>query len=911
MAVSLWEVIEVIFNRGLYLPELDFWLDPREAKDSAFVSHAHADHFARHGRTLCSTVTAVLLRKRFRMPEERLEAAGFGATIEREGFRLRLLAAGHISGSAMLHITRKRDGATLLYTGDFKVRRSRTAEAVNFMQADTLITETTFGLPRFVFPPQLEVEAAVLRFVHDAFADGEVPVLLGYSLGKAQEAVALLAENGIPVLSHPAVAEMTAACRLAGVDLPEPVVFEGMAQEGHAIVAPPNAARSKLMREVKNRRFAMLTGWALQETSFFRYPSQHVIALSDHADHPGLLECITRVRPKRVLTVHGYAKEFAAELRGKGMDAWSAMGGDQLELSLGRTSAHSVGAASPRHIRPICQLADFSDVCRLVGETSSRLAKVDYLVNYLRGIAEEEDLKCVARWLCGEALPRQAGRRGLEPGNVLLKRALLAIPGMKPERYREVFAVEKKDMARTARVLLQEVLLAPYPLKVLDLQEFFLNLAASSDSLERVALLSGRLVELHPSEGETVVKLLTGQLGIGLETELVEEALGKAFEASAADVRRACMLTGDLGETACLAKQGRLGEAVLTLLVPVSGMLAGSFQKSTEVAGNEELVEFAGLPFPLPIWLEPKYDGIRAQLHKRGGEIGLFAHDLRPLDRVFPELIEAARALPGDFILDGELIAYVEGRKLGVADLQKRLHPRRIGGDLFMETKQGAAAIPLSFIAFDVLWAEGGSLLDQPLEMRRRVLDALPLRGMVGRSKVKMTTGAADVAGEFKQAIQEGHEGLIAKDPASHYFPGAGGESWIKLEGIMPTLNCLVIYAEQGAGNRPGSLGDYTIAVRDEETDSLRAIGKVSSGLSADEIEELTEHFKKHTLGRERRKRRVVPNLLLEIAFQSIGKSARYDCGFFLRKARIKSIQYGKDSSNIDTLDTIKSLLPR
>ncbi len=449
-------MIEVVFNRGIHLPEMDFWLDPWEAKDSAFVSHAHADHFSRHENALCSSVTAALLKKRFHMTEGRVEAADFGAIIERDGFRMRMLPAGHIVGSAMLHVTRKKDGATLLYTGDFKVRRGRTTEAVNFIQADTLIMETTFGLPHLVFPGSMEVDAMVLRFVNDALSDGEVPVLFGYSLGKAQEAVALMAENGIPVLSHPKVAEMTEVCRAVGVDLPEPVVFEGVAREGHVVVAPPNAVTAKVLRGLKNKRTAMLTGWALQPGSFYRYRVEEVIPMSDHADHPGLMECVTRVRPKRVLTVHGYAKEFAAELRVKGIEAWCAMGGDQLELSLGKSPGKSVGAASPRHSRPICQLADFSDSCRLISETSSRLTKVEYLVNNLRTIVDDEDLLLTTRWFTGEALPRKAGRRTLNVGSASIKRALVSVPGVKPERYREISAVQN-DIARTARVLLQEV----------------------------------------------------------------------------------------------------------------------------------------------------------------------------------------------------------------------------------------------------------------------------------------------------------------------------------------------------------------------------------------------------------------------------------------------------------------------
>ncbi len=289
-------MIEVLYQRGLYLPEIDLWLDPRGPKARAFVSHAHSDHFARHQSVLCSDVTAVLLRHRYRLSEERIEAVAFHVPLIREGFRIRLLPAGHIAGSAMLHITRLADEASLLYTGDFKTRRSRTAGNAVFLNADTLVMETTFALPRYRFPAQPAVEAQILAFIAECFAAGQVPVLLGYSLGKAQEALALLEENSIPALLHPACVEMTRACREAGV--------------------------------------AMLSGWALQPGAQYRYGTDAMIPLSDHADHPELMECVSRVEPRRILTVHGHALEFAAELRAKGHDAWCAAGGDQLELRL-------------------------------------------------------------------------------------------------------------------------------------------------------------------------------------------------------------------------------------------------------------------------------------------------------------------------------------------------------------------------------------------------------------------------------------------------------------------------------------------------------------------------------------------------------------------------------------------------
>ena len=754
------------------MPELDLWLDPWDAKPRAFVSHAHADHFARHESTLCSEVTAALLQRRFHLAESRIEAISFHVPVVRDGFRLRLLPAGHICGSAMLHVTRIKDNATLLYTGDFKTRRGRTAEAVNFLSADTLILESTFGLPVFEFPSPMEVEASVLRFVNDAFADGETPVLFGYSLGKAQEALALLTEHGIPALLHPAVAAMTVACREAGFEmLPEPVEFGGYAPPGHVVIAPPATIRSKLLRGLKSTRTAMLTGWALQPGSKYRYRVDEVIPFSDHADHSGLMECIQRVRPKKILTVHGFAKEFAAELRTRGLDAWCAMGGDQLELSIPQAAQRIGGSSVPRHRRAICALADFGDLCRLVGETSSRVAKTGFLAAYLRGLATDADLRLAAAWLTGEALPRKAGRPSPHVGPAAIRRAIVSLPDVREERYREIF-LSQRDTAKTARLVLQDVHLKPEPLDLPGLEAFFQGLAAASGSLDRIARLAARLATLHPVEGETVIKLLHGELGVGLTDELVEEAVAAAFEGDPAAVRHARMLTGDIGETALLARHRRLGEAALRPLVPVECMLAAAFKR--EEGDSRPLLET--LPFAPPFWLEPKLNGIRAQLHKHGDEASLFSRDLRPLDDQFPALIAAARKLAGDFILDGALV--------GIGGLPKRPGRRTGAGDLF-SSGEGRESPP-RFIAFDMLWHNGADLSGQALLERRGRLESLSLPPPFETIPIHTAGDAAGIAAALKQARLDGHKGLVAKDPAARYTPGTRGNAWLEIKRAGP-----------------------------------------------------------------------------------------------------------------------------
>ncbi|MCH7226674.1 ATP-dependent DNA ligase [Haloferula sp. A504] len=942
-------MIPVKFHRGLHLPEADLWLDPWDAKPLAFVSHAHADHFARHQTAICSATTAALVRARYKLAEKRLLPLAWHSTHELNGHRVQLLPAGHIFGSAMIHVTRLDDGATLLYTGDFKVRRGRAAEEMAFRQADLLVLETTFALPKFTFPSPLEIEAEVLRFIDNAFHDDEVPVLLGYSLGKAQEALALIHEHGIPAVLHPKVAEMTEACRAAGLDtVPEPALLEGTVPPGTAVIAPPNAVRSKLLRSIRNRRIAMLSGWALTPGANYRYRTDEAIALSDHADHPGLLECVRRVQPKRVLTVHGYAREFAAELRQRGIEAWSAMGNDQLELQVCGRPQEPGSPARDRHRRPSCPFADFTDLCRLVGETQRRTRKIELLADYLRrpGVP----LATATTWLTGRALPRRDGQ--LQTGTATLRRALLSLPGAREIRYREI-STTQNDAARTARLLLEELPLQPSPVDLPEILGFFRELAGSGSSIGRIEALGGRLRTLHPAEGETLVKLLTGDLRIGLKEGLVEDALTVAFDADPKALRRAHMLTGDLGETAELARDGLLDRAALHPFVPVKVMLASPGESAATIFTRHSTdAPRSPLPAPRSLWLEPKYDGIRSQLHKSGDRVGLYSRDLKPIDRQFPELLEAARAIPGDFILDGEIIAHAEGRRLTFFDLQKRLGRLNTAQtDLFSESDLP----PVHFIAFDILLHNGSTLLDHPLTQRRRHLEALlnpstpeaptlpdtsstsgaptgrrstaqgatlgppseldsgALKGRRERRITPIPLIHADsihtLETAFKQALADGHEGLISKQPDSPYLPGRRGMAWLKLKGVMPTLDCVVVAAEQGHGKRAELLSDYTFAVRDEDSDTLRIIGKAYSGLTDLEIEELTDHFQKHTLEKKRRKHLVEPNLVLEIAFDSIQPSKRHDSGLALRFPRIKAIRRDKTLADIDTLRSAKALL--
>jgi DNA ligase 1 len=325
--------IQVRYDQGILLPELDLWLDPSRGKPRAFISHAHSDHFARHQWTLCSEATADLIQVRYGTRRQGTTVAqSFMEPLVIGGFSLQLLPAGHILGSAMLQVTRLKDGATLLYTGDFKLRDSLSTEPARLIKTDTLIMETTFGIPLYLFPPRSEVVRDMHRFVQECIAADAVPVLLGYSLGKAQELIAMLANCGHPIMVHDSIIKFTDVFQKHGISLPPHRVLAEEEVVGHVVVTPPNAMRA--LSSLKATRVAMATGWALMKGAKYRFKVDELFPVSDHADHPELLQCVAQTEAKHIFTVHGFTKEFARELRLTGHDAWSLLKEEQREFML-------------------------------------------------------------------------------------------------------------------------------------------------------------------------------------------------------------------------------------------------------------------------------------------------------------------------------------------------------------------------------------------------------------------------------------------------------------------------------------------------------------------------------------------------------------------------------------------------
>src|SRR5207253_4502189 len=283
----------------------------------------------------------------------------------------------------------------------------------------------------------------------------------------------------------------------------------------------------------------------------------------------------------------------------------------------------------------------------------------------------------------------------------------------------------------------------------------------------------------------------------------------------------------------------------------------------------------------------------------------IYSRDLRLITDQFHELAELARKFDVDLILDGEIVAFEQGRKLTFFDLQKRLGRKTDGTDLFAAA---SADVPVAFIAFDLLWLNGRSLLRRPLRERRELLRNLKLPPQFQVAEVFPAQAAAEIEQIFQQARRRLNEGLMIKDPESFYLPGNRGLFWFKLKKELATLDVVVVAAELGHGKRNNVLSDYTFAVRDETTGKLLPIGKAYSGLTDAEIADLTEHFKQNTIADHGRYREVNPDIVLEVAFNSIQPSTRHASGLALRFPRIKAIRRDKNVDVIDTLTYAREL---
>ncbi len=557
-----------------------------------------------------------------------------------------------------------------------------------------------------------------------------------------------------------------------------------------------------------------------------------------------------------------------------------------------------------------------AEACEWIVATTKKLEKIAIVAGYLKSRTPEE-AAVSAIFLSGRAFPLWE-ETTLQVGGSLLWRIVGELAGKSEaeltaayRRHGDLGAVAGEVLPATGRGL-----------NVIEVQERFRQIAAARGPAAKGVMVRELLSLSAPIEAKYIVKIMTGDLRIGLKESLVEEAIAKAYGVTLKDVQRANMLLGDIGETLKFALAGKLIEAKMRLFHPLGFMLASPAQSAEEALSYFE--EAA---------VEDKYDGIRAQAHSADGEVRIFSRTRDDITESFPELPSVLAGLPEDVILDGEIVAWSylaaesnePGRALPFSALQQRLGRKKVSKEMMRQ-------VPVAYLAFDVLYARGELLLDRPWRERAQILDKLlsasrvPLTkrssgaqgqltfedreqvatAKVIRAPVFRASSAQGLDALFEAAQARGNEGLMIKDMGSIYAPGRRGKSWLKLKRELATLDVVVSAVEYGHGKRIGVLSDYTFAVRDGER--LVNIGKAYSGLTDAEIAEMTKWFLEHTVEDLGSRLMVEPKIVLEVAFNNMMRSERHNSGFALRFPRIVRIRHDKLPEEADTIERVREI---
>jgi DNA ligase-1 len=541
--------------------------------------------------------------------------------------------------------------------------------------------------------------------------------------------------------------------------------------------------------------------------------------------------------------------------------------------------------------------SEFSTLCEKVRLTSSKNAKVAIIAEYLAKL-DDLSLPAAVLFLSGAVFPKGSGL-ALNIGFNTIMQSLSEIARLEPEEIQEIY-LKHGDMGALAERAVSKKQWSPLvpqrQLLLPDLHDQLRKIADASGSGSAEAkkkILTGLLINCSPLEARYLVKIATGELRVGAVEGLVELAVGKAFGHDAQFVRQAMLLSGDIAQVALLAKKDALATAIMKPLAPLSFMLADVMFSAEEIAqyyGSKQMI------------CEFKYDGIRVQLHKFGRQARMFSRKLEDVTGSFPEIADAAALLQHDFILDGEVLAYKNDRPLHFQELQKRLRRKAV-------TEQLKSEIPVIYAPYDVMYVEGQQVIDRPLIERKSLLSQIKFKVPIVDLGYGVVSSVQEIADAFVESRKLGHEGLVVKEPESQYHPGKRGRHWVKLKRELDTIDAVVVIAEYGHGKRAGMLSDYTFAVQDDDNDGgLKTVGKAYSGLADGEIAELTARLQSIAVKDEGYKLLVRPEIVLEVAFDSIQKSDRHDSGFALRFPRIKYIRADKTVSDIDTLDKVRRI---
>ena len=542
-----------------------------------------------------------------------------------------------------------------------------------------------------------------------------------------------------------------------------------------------------------------------------------------------------------------------------------------------------------------------AEVCEKLSSTTKRNQMTDAAAEFLKSL-DDNEVEPVASMMLGRAFPKW-DQRTLDISWATISGTIERLTKTDWKEFSAAFretgdvgsatqAVFEKNKVRRQSTLFEN------PLTILEVQRVLEAVAESTGQGARerkerlVETLFGRT---EPLEAKYLVKIMLGEMRTGFHEGLMELAVSKAFSVPLKTVQKAAMFVGDIGEVASISKT-RSAEGVAGLgfkvFRPIKPMLASTAENVDEVLG-----EYGGKTA-----FEYKLDGARIQIHKVRSEVKIFSRRLTDVTESLPEVVQQVQSelKAEEAILEGEVIAVGQnGDPLPFQHLMRRF--RRV-----TDVEATGKEIPVRLYLFDAIYLEGESLINLPYTERRQKL--AKAAGSIPLTEQIVTEDSGEAKRFMRKAINEGHEGLVAKRLGGPYTPGVRGKHWFKIKEVLEPLDLVIVAAEYGYGRRRRWLSDYYLAARDEESGELLTLGKTFKGLTDEEMEDMTQRLLKTAVNHEGHRVVVQPSVVVEVAYNEVQESPTYKCGMALRFARITRIREYKSPEEADTIQRVRKI---
>jgi len=545
---------------------------------------------------------------------------------------------------------------------------------------------------------------------------------------------------------------------------------------------------------------------------------------------------------------------------------------------------------------------ELAELYKRLEKTTLKTLKTKFVADFLKKVEDEELLEIVPYLILGKVFP-DWDERELGVGEKLLIRAVAMATGINAE-WIENSVKDTGDLGESVALALQKRKQKSFFGQPLTIKRVYKTLVKVAETTgegsqdRKLRYLANLFMDAEPIEGKYLARTILGTMRTGVGEGILRDAIAEAFKVKPELVERAYMLTSDFGFVAKVAKlEGDEGLSKVTIQIgkPIKPMLA---QMAASV--REALIEMGG-----EAEFEVKYDGARVQVHKDGDKVIIYSRRLENVTKSIPEVVERVRRSikPKKAIVEGELVAVgEEGRPRPFQYVLRRFRRK-------YNIQEMIEKIPLELNLFDVLYIDGENLIDTPFIERRRKLESIVEVNQWIKVAENLITKNPEEAEEFyHKALDMGHEGLMAKRLDAIYEPGNRGKKWLKIKPTMENLDLVIIGAEWGEGRRAHVLSSFLLGAYDPSTGTFVPVGKVGSGFADEDLIEFTKMLKP-IIKRERGKFvEIEPRIVIEVTYQEIQKSPKYESGFALRFPRYVALREDKSPEDADTLERIAQL---